>query len=283
MKFTDDFYLKLNTILPSLACPRCYSKLTFQGTDLVCTGCHGIYPITNGIVELCEQSDTLRSDVVDWTKHWSSSNQNSLAQRFFSFYRKAVFARTVSYFIDHYFPDNGIFIEAGSGTSETSMRINKLSGNRLLIAVDIILPVLEHTHPIMDLCICGDIFKLPFQDNSLDGLWNVGVMEHFTHDQIDHILGEFNRVLKPRAPILLLWPSDNSVPQKMLRSLEKIINVRNGSENFRFHPDEISKLKSVEECRTILKRHGFNVSYIDNGLRSLFAFITSVGVKIESI
>ena len=214
-----------------------------------------------------------------WSEHWSDDRQQTVSQRFFSFYRKAVFARTVRYFVNKYFPEKGIFVEAGSGTAETSMRIDKYSGSRKLVATDIVQPVLRQCHPIMDERVCGDIFCLPYADDSIDGIWNVGVMEHFTHEQIDKIMRELHRVLKPGHRIILLWPGADSLPQKMLRLLEKLINGRKGTENFSFHPPEISQLKSMKEGREVLQRNGFRSLYIDYGWRSLLAFKTLVAIK----
>jgi SAM-dependent methyltransferase len=220
-----------------------------------------------------------RAELVAWSKHWSKENQHTVAQKFFSLYRKAVFARTVQYFVNHYFPPQGILVEAGSGTAETSMRINKFGGTRKLIAVDIVLPVLEHCHPVMDSRLCGDIFRLPFGNSSVDGIWNVGVMEHFTHEQIDQIMREFHRLLKEDACLIMLWPGVDSIPQRMLRVMEKAINLRMREDKFQFHPDEISQIKSLREGRQVLTRNGFRVLEVEYGLRSLFAFKTLVGKK----
>ena len=70
------------------------------------------------------------------------------------------------------------------------MRIDKRRGARTLVAVDMVLPVLKQCHPVMDVRIGGDILRLPFRSGSLDGIWNVGVMEHFTCDQINAIMQE---------------------------------------------------------------------------------------------
>ncbi len=220
-----------------------------------------------------------RDELIAWSKHWSEENQKSLAQKFFSFYRKAVFARTVEYYVNRYLPHQGVLLEAGSGTSETSTRIDKYSGARRLIALDIVMPVLERVHPIMDNRLCGDIFRLPFGDNSVDGIWNVGVMEHFTHDQIDQIMREFHRVLKEGNCLVMLWPGVDSIPQRMLRVVEWFVNRRRVGEKFRFHPDEISQIRSLRQGREILTRNGFQVLEVEYGFRSLFAFKTLVGVK----
>jgi SAM-dependent methyltransferase len=131
----------------------------------------------------------------------------------------------------------------------------------------------------MDVRVCGDIFRLPFRDASVDGLWNVGVMEHFTHDHIDQIMREFHRILKHGGRIILLWPGADSIPQKMLRVAEKIINLTKKQEKFRFHPDEISQLRSMQQGREVLARNGFDTLHIDYGFRSLMAFKTLVGIK----
>lgn len=266
-------------ILDRLACPKCHAGVREDGARVVCTGCGSAYPIDRGIYDL--RPDDVRSspEFSDWTRHWGNENQELFSQKFFSFYRKAVFARTVAWFIQEFFPPAGVFVEAGSGTAETSMRIDKKGGARVLVAADIIVPVLEHCHPVMDVRVGADNFRLPFKDGGIDGLWNVGVMEHFLHDRIDAMMREFHRVLAPGAPILLLWPATDSLPQKGLRLVEKVINLRRGGERFQFHPDEISKLRSSQEGRDVLTRNGFEPVFVDFGLRSLMAFKTVVGRK----
>src|SRR5205823_4994282 len=149
-------------------------------------------------------------------------------------------ARTVAYFVERYFSTRGVFVEAGSGTSETSIRVDKRGGDRTLVALDLIVPVLEQCDPVMDVRVAGDIFRLPFADDSVDGIWNVGVMEHFTHDQIDAILRELHRVLRPGGRVILLWPGSDSIPQKMLEAVAWVVNLRPRPKTFRFHPPEIS-------------------------------------------
>ena len=221
----------------------------------------------------------VQGDQDAWSDHWSDEKQASLVQRFFSWYRKAVFARTVAHFVGRYFPERGVFIEAGCGTSETSIRINKRGGACTLVALDLIIPVLEQCNPVMDVRIGGDIFRLPFADDSVDGIWNVGVMEHFTHEQIDAILQELRRVLRPGARVILLWPGSDSIPQKMLEVVAWFINLRRREQPFRFHPAEISRLRSSRQGREVLARNGLETVTIDPGPRSLMAFKTVVGQK----
>lgn len=228
-------------------------------------------------------SDREKAEAVDWSQHWSQEHQGRLAQKFFSWYRRAVFARTVRYFLARFFPSSGVFVEAGSGTAETSTRVDKHGGKRMLVAVDIVLPVLFQCHPVMDARICADNFRLPFRDSSIDGLWNLGVMEHFTHDKIDEMLREFRRALKPGGRVILFWPAENSIPQKILKVAEKMINLKKREHRFRFHPDEISQLASSRQGREVLARNGFAPLYVDFGLRSLMAFKSVVGEKKQTV
>jgi SAM-dependent methyltransferase len=133
----------------------------------------------------------------------------------------------------------------------------------------------------MDVKLCGDIFRLPFRSESVDGIWNVGVMEHFLHQQIDEILTGFNGALRPGGRVVLLWPATDSIPQKLLRAIEAMVNFRQDGARFRFHPDEISKLRSNGEAVDVLTRNGFRVVQVDRGLRSLMAFKILVGEKVQ--
>jgi len=266
-------------VLGIVACPRCGAGLAPRSESLACKQCGTRYPVVRGILDLRPPRMELKQEEIDWSQHWAEDKQESFSQRFFSFYRKTVFARAVRYFTSRYFPAQGLFIEAGCGTAETSMLIDKRGGRRKLVALDLILPVLERVHPIMDVRVGGDIFRLPFATDSIDGIWNVGVMEHFTHSQIDAILSEFRRVLRPGGSVILLWPAAYSPPQRILRAIEWWINRRNKGERFRFHPDEISQLRSTGQGREVLIRSKFVPVSIDFGFRSLMAFQTLVGRK----
>jgi SAM-dependent methyltransferase len=262
-----------------LACPDCARPVAALDDSLRCTGCGLSIAPVDGVVDLRPADAKEQPEFGDWAAHWDPSNQQLLSQRFFSFYRKAVFARSVAWFFRRYFPSTGVFVEAGSGTAETSMRIDKRNGERVLVAVDLVPSVLRHCHPVMDVRIGADNFRLPFRTGGIDGLWNVGVMEHFTHARIDAMMREFHRVLAPGAPVLLLWPATDSLPQKGLRLVEKMVNRGLDGVRFQFHPDEISKLRSSEEGRAVLQRNGFEPVAVDWGLRTCMAFKTVVGRK----
>lgn len=278
----DAMNKSVQNIAGLLACPRCRAALMPDAHGFSCTACNTVYPITDDILDMRSPTDREKAEAVDWSSHWGDEHQGGISQKFFGFYRKHIFARTVRHFTDRYFAPQGVFVEAGSGTAETSVRMDKRGGARTLVALDIVFPVLKHCVPLMDVRICGDGFHLPFKEASLDGIWNLGVMEHFTHEQIDEMIREFRRVLKPGARLILFWPATNSIPQKLLKLVEKIINLKKREHKFQFHPDEISQLRSNRQAREILQRNGFTPLYVDWGLASGMAFKSVVGEKLAT-
>jgi hypothetical protein len=64
-----------------------------------------------------------------------------------------------------------------------------------------------------------------------------------------------------------------------LRAAEFIINLKPRPERFRFHPAEISLLKSTRRASEILDRNGFGLIGVEPGIRTLLAFKTMVGIK----
>ena len=271
----------LSSILPRLACPGCRGPVEAREGGLWCAGCATAYPPCGRALDLRPRGTEARTELADWTEHWSSARQRTFSQRFFSFYRKVVFARTVAFFVNRYFPNEGVFVEAGSGTSETSIRIDKRGGRRILVAVDIVVPVVAEAHEVMDACLGGDCFHLPFADESVDGLWNVGVMEHFPRLRDRQNVGRIQARAPPRCPVLLLWPGKGSLPQRCLRVVEAL-STRGGRVCFDSTLRQISQLRSANEGQQILERNGLQVIRVDPGPLSLLAFKTILSRKLAA-
>jgi SAM-dependent methyltransferase len=267
----------LERVAATLACPACHSRLTDRAQALLCDSCGRSFGISTGILDL--RLDGERPDQVQaWTDHWTPTR--GLLERLLSFYRMRVCARLVRTGFSRYMPQRGVFVEAGSGTAETSSLIEKRSGDRVLVAQDFVPDVLRMSHPVIDVCVSADIFAMPFMDSSLDGIWNVGVLEHYTHAEIDRAMREFLRVLRPRGRVVIFWPATNSIPQKCLVAGGAMVGLLTGRGiRHRFHPPEISQLRSNQEGHDILRRNGFRPVAVTGGLAGLIAWKTVVGEK----
>ena len=105
----------------------------------------------------------------------------------------------------------------------------------------------------------GSIFNLPFADGSLDGIYNLGVIEHFTPEEIRQILTECHRTLKPGGKIVLFWPHRWATSVLLLRVVKFLIKLvtRRAVE---FHPAEITYCKGNAFAQSTLRDAGFVLS-----------------------
>ena len=175
----------------------------------------------------------------EWDKYWINDKKNILADTF----RKYFLARPMARMVKKHFRTSGVFVEAGSGSSMDSHYFEKKK--RKMIAVDVSKEALKIAikQKNIDETRQADIRRMPFRDKSIDGIWNLGVMEHFSKKDIDKILTEFKRILKDDGTIILLWPAKYN-----------IINLF----FFWMFPDMPNTLRSRRQGREFLAKNGFD-------------------------
>ncbi len=212
----------------------------------------------------------------EWDKHWA--NEFLSVNRIFKFYRKYIMSNALSFFFEKYFPNEGLFVECGSGSSLTSYMIKK--HKRKLIALDLSNVGLQEARKVknLDFYIQANTLKLPFKLDSVDGIWNLGVMEHFTQKEIDMAMQEYVRVLKKGSYVVLFWPPVYSSTGFAYKTIEKLIKAVSGKK-FRFYPDEISRLRSKKEAKIIMKRNGFRSCKVYFPWRNRFGDLVVVAKK----
>lgn len=191
-----------------------------------------------------------------WDNYWKSHFSSKGSQELIYFIRTRLIARSVRNFIDRYFKDSGIFMEMGSGSSQTSVLINKMS--RRFYALDFAFDAVSHARAIltMDGGIQGNLFSLPVRNDSVDGIWNLGVMEHFADSEIDTILTEFNRVLKPGSCAILFWPPLIGWYKITALILEALLSLAK-RKWVKLYPDEINLIRGRKKIKSFCDRNGF--------------------------
>jgi len=121
----------------------------------------------------------------------------------------------------------------------------------------------------------ADLFELLFYGSSFGVIFNLGVMEHFTDDEVLAAFSEIERVLEPMGRAVFYWPlfwgPTVIVPHSIARCL-RLIN-RSAAQ---LHPPEINLFRSPRRCRSSLSEAGLRATSISCGLRDLFTHVTII-------
>ncbi len=218
----------------------------------------------------------------DWDLHWRSlKGRRSLFSRIATLVRKQLLSRAVRHYGSTYFPTDGVFVEMGCGSAESSFRLD--ARRRHLVGLDFSLAALQEARVIHGISglVQGDILRLGLRDATVAGVWNLGVMEHFPEAAGLAILSEFRRVLSPGGVLILFWPPTFGSSRLVLGPLERVLSWRR-REPFSFFPDEVNRLRSREHARQLMFRAGFDVLAVDFSFRDLFIHVVAVGRKPTS-
>lgn len=117
------------------------------------------------------------------------------------------------------FPKSTSFLEAGSGTGEISAYLAKKGHSVYLLdksktALELSKQFFKH-HNVNGSFTYGDLFSIPYPNDTFDCVWNSGVLEHFNEKRIVQALKEMERVSKDI--IIVLVPSAQSVPYRIAK------------------------------------------------------------------
>ncbi len=229
-------------------------------------------------------ADVAIQDPQGWDNYWTRSAERS--QRLYSFiasvYRRLAIRRNLNYFIHKHFAPGARLLHAGCGSGQVD---TELSREMRITAVDISLPALEsyrRNNPHAEAIRHGDILDLhDLAGNSFDGAYNLGVVEHFSHEQILQILREMGRTVKPGGKVLIFWPHRRATSVLVLKIIHWLLNCvrRGGGHQVRLHPPEISLLNSRQQARELIEGAGFNLIDYYFGVRDLLVQAIVVGCK----
>jgi len=216
-----------------------------------------------------------------WDKYWDSKErevERSTYDIIASFYRNHLIKPTLNHFIRRTFAPQAELIHAGCGGGEVDTDIVRYAK---VTAVDIspnAVAKYRANHGTRAECIVMDIFHLSNMQRRFDGLYNLGVMEHFEEDQLRQILAEFNRTLKPGGRLVLFWPPVYGLSVIALRVIHFVLN-RMLRRNIQLHPPEPSKVRSRRQVRKLLDESGFALQSFSFGIRDAFTYAVIVAAK----
>lgn len=215
-----------------------------------------------------------------WDEYWRDSAQDrSLFAIVAKLYRRILIAPSVRHHFRKYFRDEPgrVYLHAGCGSAESDRLIGFTRASFVLLDLSpeaLRIARQNSTVPNVRL-VCGDIFHLPFREESFDGVWNLGVLEHFETPEIERIFAATRDVLKPEGRCLIFWPPTYGLSVLFLTSF---LRIANGLRRTPLHlyPDEVSLLRSAGWARNLLRSAGLALERTHFGIRDLFTYVVLV-------
>jgi dolichol-phosphate mannosyltransferase len=228
----------------------------------------------------CSESLPSTTAQQEWDAYWfSKSNASALVYDVIAaFYRKFIIRRILDHFIIKHFPARSKLLHAGCGSGQVDVHVVERSSVSALDISTQALTLYHKFNPGAEDLIHGSVFDIPVPDESFDGIYNLGVMEHFTEEEIHRVLNEFHRVLKPGGKIALFWPPSFGVTVRFLTFVHWLLR-KVGKTDVKLHPDEITHVRSRAQVRSYLDAGGFSLVDFYFGARDLFTQAVIVGQK----
>jgi dolichol-phosphate mannosyltransferase len=216
----------------------------------------------------------------EWTAYWIEKKKPGLViyDLFAAFYRRFIIKPQLNHFALKYFSAGSEVLHAGCGSGQVDADI---AHTLKISAMDIseqALSTYRKCQPRSRQLMHGSIFEIAARDSTFDGIYNLGVMEHFTEPEIHRALKEFNRVLKPGGKIVLFWPPSFGLTVRVLAAVHWTLR-RMGKREIKLHPDEITHVRSRRQVRAYLAAAGFSLLGFHFGWRDLFTQAVIVGQK----
>jgi dolichol-phosphate mannosyltransferase len=230
------------------------------------------------------RDETVPVDQQGWDDYWRKPEfgKGLLYDTVAAFYRKVIIRPTLNHFVRKYFAEGDRVLHAGCGGGQVDVDIRdyvQITG--LDISVNA-LSLYRRTNQHHCETLHGSIFAIPLPAASIDGIYNLGVMEHFTSLEIDQILQEFFRVLRPAGRMVIFWPPEFGVSVMFFKTAKAVLERVLGRKGVKLHPDEISRVQSRRQAIEIFRRSGFRLLRYYFGPRDLFTHSIIVVEKPES-
>lgn len=217
----------------------------------------------------------------EWDKYWAKDQKayNYIYDSIAVFYRKYIIRPYLRQYFNKYFTKDSVILHAGCGGGQVEEGFDE---SITIIGMDISRNALTLYHSYHDRSslILGDITSIGIKSGTIDGIYNLGVMEHFNEDQIHAILREFHRVLKKNGVIVVFWPPKFGLTVIVLTAGHFLLNsvLR---KNVQLHPPEPSLIKSKTHIEQIVKKAGFNLKETNFGLADAFTYMVVVMERMD--
>jgi SAM-dependent methyltransferase len=223
-------------------------------------------------------SNNLRDE---WDAYWAGRRHVRTERKLFDigakFYRRYLIEPLLTKVMAKELVRGARLLHAGCGGGEVDKEVvSKFQVTALDISPNA-LALYRSRYPGVETVI-GNIFDLRSLQHKFDGIYNLGVMEHFSPQEIVDILKQFNQALKPDGKLLLLWPPVYGISVLALHGIHFFLN-KILRRDIQLHPPEPTKVRSRAQVSAYLEAAGFSLCSMAFGPRDAFTYVVFVAEK----
>ena len=208
-------------------------------------------------------TDTAAPKHDGWDAYWATDATGS--HRLYAFlasiYRRIFICTRLAWWLKRTFPEGARLLHAGCGSGE----VDALVARRFRITgLDISPGALDRyrrNNPYAAGTIHADLMNLRDVPGGYDGVYSLGVLEHFTPDEIRLILDNMRLVLRPGGKMIAFWPLASAPSVQVLGLWHRLLNKNDGP-SVELHPPEVTLIRSRSQVEEIIRSAGWRlVSY----------------------
>ncbi len=206
-----------------------------------------------------------------WDSYWTKKEKTGgkLYDAVATTYRTLIIRRNLERWIYSNYSDGSRLLHAGCGSGGVDTGLHE---RMKITAVDISTAAIRSyraNNPTAHAAHNADIFTLPFPAETFDGAYNLGVLEHFTVEEIAGILTELSRVIKPGGKVIFFWPHSRGTSVAVLKAvhwfMREVLDRKDA-----LHPPELSLIRSKKWVSSLLHDCGFALEKYSFGARDFF-------------
>jgi SAM-dependent methyltransferase len=223
-------------------------------------------------------SDDLREE---WDTYWAGRGHVRTERKLFDvgaqFYRNYLIEPLLTRVLEREFPRGSKMLHAGCGGGEVDKKVvSEFQVTALDISPNAV--ALYRSRNAGVETVVGNIFDLSALSDKFAGIYNLGVMEHFSPHEIVDILKQFHQTLRPNGKLVLLWPPVYGLSVLALHGIHFVLNqiLRR---DIQLHPPEPTKVSSRAQVAGYLDAAGFRMRSMEFGPKDAFTYVVLVADK----
>jgi hypothetical protein len=211
----------------------------------------------------------------EWNSYWEEDTSQSLLNRVYSkiahLYRRFLIGPRLTRVLSHNFRAGDRLLHAGSGAGEVDLMVRN---EFVVIAADMSsLALQKYTdlYPNSEVVI-ADITKSDFKTLDIKGVYNLGVMEHLSPEEIVLALQNFSASLPSKGRVILFWPPAFGLSVIFLHIVHFVLH-KIFRKSILLHPDEPNKVSTKSKFRKYLIETDLTLISFRMSLQDLFTYM----------